>query len=67
METNLKFHKNLKDWRIERGLSQKELSQALNIPVSTYANWEQGRRNPGVQDIYQILSILNISANDLFN
>ncbi len=67
MENNIKFYKNLKDCRIERGLSQKEISQALNIPVSTYANWEQGRRNPSVQDIYQILSILNISANDLFN
>ena len=30
----------------ELGLQQKELAQALNVPVSTLSNWTASRRNP---------------------
>lgn len=60
------FKNRLKELREEKGLSQKAVAQNLEIPVSTYANWEQGRREPSIEDIYKILEVLDIEANDLF-
>jgi len=60
------FTKNLKLAREAKNLSQKELSEKLEIPSSTYANWEQGRREPGIEDIFNILKVLEIEASELF-
>lgn len=60
------FVKRLKELREEKNLSQKSVAEKLGIPVSTYANWEQGRREPCIEDIYKILNVLQIEANDLF-
>ena len=60
------FKTNLKTIREEKHLSQKDLSTKLGVPVSTYANWEQGRREPSICDIYKILEVLEIDANELF-
>ncbi|MDE7071128.1 MAG: helix-turn-helix domain-containing protein [Clostridia bacterium] len=62
-----KFSTRLKDLRKENSLSQSEVAQKLGIPPSTYANWEQGRREPSIADIYNIIKCMNIDANDLFD
>lgn len=61
------FSERLKDLRQEKQLSQKSLADKLGVPVSTYANWEQGRREPSIYDIYNLLWVFDIEANDLFN
>ncbi|WP_251547975.1 helix-turn-helix domain-containing protein [Pumilibacter intestinalis] len=48
------------------GLTQKEMAKKLTIPQSTYANWEQGRREPPLYYIYNIVLILEIDFNYLF-
>lgn len=60
------FSKKLKELREERNLSQNTIAQKLGCAVSTYANWEQGRREPSIYDIFNILYIYNIEANELF-
>ncbi|MBQ2714357.1 MAG: helix-turn-helix transcriptional regulator [Clostridia bacterium] len=71
METNKNYKQafclNLKMLREERGLLQKDVAIALEIPVSTYANWEQGRREPSVSDIFLLCKILTCTPNDLFD
>ena len=68
MQINYKttFKTNLKTIREEKQLSQNDLAKKLNVPVSTYANWEQGRREPRICDIFKILEVLEIDANELF-
>lgn len=66
-EIKRRFCVRLNDLRQEKNLSQKEVSDKIAIPVSTYANWEQGRREPGIFDIYSILWALDIEATDLFS
>lgn len=61
------FIRRLREIRQERELSQKQIAEELNIAVSTYANWEQGRREPCINDIFKLLSVLEIDANELFN
>lgn len=60
------FSSRLKELREEANLSQKDVAQKLGCPVSTYANWEQGRTEPSISDIYNLLTVLDIDANELF-
>ena len=58
MENNialLKFTTRLKELRKDMSLTQAELAEKLGIPSSTYANWEQGRREPSIGEIYNII------------
>ncbi len=61
------FGERLKEIRAEKKLSQKQVADKIGIAVSTYANWEQGRREPNISDIYKLIIALDIEANDLFN
>ncbi len=61
------FKDNLRELRKEKKLSQKEFAIMLGVPSSTYANWEQGRREPNVSDIFNIITTLGIEPNELFN
>ena len=61
------FGKHLKTLRSEKNLSQKDLASELQIPVSTYANWEQGRREPCLADIIRLLAVLEVNATELFD
>ncbi len=60
------FCERLKELRAEKQLSQKAIADKLGCPVSTYANWEQGRRDPSIFDIYNIIKVLEIEPNELF-
>lgn len=61
------FCARLKEIREERKLSQKDVAIKLGCAVSTYANWEQGRTEPSIYDIYNLLLCYEIDANELFN
>ena len=60
------FSQKLKELRQEKEYSQKQVAEKLGVAVSTYANWEQGRREPKICDIYNLLFVLEIDANELF-
>lgn len=61
------FSEKLRTLREERNYTQKTIAKKLGIPVSTYANWEQGRREPSIFDIFNIMSVYEIEANELFD
>ena len=60
------FSQRLKELRQEKQLSQKDVANKLCVAVSTYANWEQGRTEPGIYDIFNLIRVFDIEANDLF-
>lgn len=61
------FSQRLKELREEKGLSQNAVANKLGCAVSTYANWEQGRREPSIYDIFNLLWVFEIEANELFD
>ena len=61
------FTQRLKDIRKDKGLSQNKVASKLGCAVSTYANWEQGRTEPSIYDIYNLLWVFEIDANELFS
>ena len=60
------FRNKLKSLRQENQLSQKVVAAKMGIPVSTYANWEQGRTEPNLYDLYRLIKLFDIDANELF-
>lgn len=62
-----KFCENLKELRTMRRMTQKQVAEKINVAVSTYANWEQGRTQPNIADIYGLLAAFEIDANELFD
>lgn len=60
------FADKLKELRDERKWSQKTMAHKLGCAVSTYANWEQGRTEPSIYDIFNLMWVFGIEANELF-
>ena len=54
-------------YRMEKGLSQKELGKILNVSTSTVALWETDKRNPTPLSLIDIADYFNISMDDLFS
>ena len=59
------FSKNLKELRIEKGLSQQELAQIFNVTQSTVAKWESGDREPNFSILIELSNYFNISTDIL--
>lgn len=57
----------LKLLRMGRHLKQDDVAKACNVTRSTVANWELGRRNPGLENIMTISKIFQISLENLLN
>lgn len=54
------FCDSLKRYREERGFTQSEISNALDVTQSTYSAWETGRYLPKADSIKRISNILDI-------
>ncbi len=55
----------LKELREEKGLNQGQVADALKIPWSTYGNWEQGRREPSLDDVALLAKFFHATAGYL--
>ena len=47
-------------------LSSKEFSKMLNVPISTYSQWENGTSNPPIQKAFEIAKQLNKKLEDIW-
>lgn len=59
------FKDSLKKFRINSGLTQQQIADAMGITKATYSGYETGRRQPDVAKIKQLAEILGISGDDL--
>lgn len=51
--------------REERGVSQQELADALNVSRQTIARWENGECEPSIGQLKPICDYFNVSIDDL--
>lgn len=59
------FNLRLKEIRKDAGLSQAEVAGEAGITASAYANYEQGLREPSLEVLAKICSVLDVSADYL--
>ena len=55
----------LKELRVERGLKQKDVAEALEISVSGYGGYEQGYREPDLKTLIKICKLFETSSDFL--
>ena len=60
-----KLPENIKDFRMMRQLTQKDLANKLNRAVGTIANWEKGTTSPPVEVLIDLSVALGTSPNEL--
>lgn len=63
----IKIGNRIKNLRIEKGISQKDMAEKLNIPRSTYSNYENDNREPSGEMLNKIATALNVPISDLIN
>lgn len=61
-----KFGKRLKSLRIDRNLTQLELSEILDMSPNFIGMIERGERNTTVENVFKIARALNIKPSNLF-
>lgn len=60
-----KLGKRLKELREDKGLRQNVLAEACNVALSTYANWEQGRTLPPLNQIPVLADFFGVTTDYL--
>jgi transcriptional regulator with XRE-family HTH domain len=54
-----------KEARLEKGLTQKELSIKAGVYLNTYAKIERGEQKPGFSNIKKLAKVLELSISDI--
>ncbi len=62
-----KFCKNLRNVRLDNGLTQKQVAVKLGVVESCYANWEQGRTEPNLEMLRKLSTLLHVKVDELLN
>ncbi len=63
IQTAEQFAVNLRTIRIERGFSQREAADMLELSRATYAAWEGGRRLPGTLHLLELAELFQVPVN----
>ncbi len=63
----MSFAENLKQIRKERGLSQEELADMLEVSRQTISKWELGEGYPEVEKLLRLSGCFNISLDTLMS
>ena len=66
MITSNKFSQRLKELRLEKDLSQKEIADLVHVNRVTYTNWERGKREPSFENLVNLADLLEVSLDSLF-
>lgn len=61
------FAENLKQIRKEKGISQEELAELLEVSRQAVSKWEQGAGYPEVEKLIALSQILSVSLDSLMS
>lgn len=62
----MEFREIIRRERQNIGKTQKQIAQILGVVESCYANWEQGRTEPDIENIIKLSRIFKVSTDYLF-
>lgn len=62
---NLEFANRISKFRREKGLSQKELGDLLNVSNKAVSKWENGESLPKTSTMLKLAKLLDIDGNEL--
>lgn len=62
---NLKLSDNIKKYRSEMGLTQKDLADVIGVTVGAVSKWENGSNVPDILTMMDLANLFNISMDQL--
>lgn len=57
--------KHIKRIREEKGISQEELAEHLNVSRQAVSNWERGKTEPDIETLQKIATFFNVNIEVL--
>lgn len=63
----MKIGDNIKKLRVDKGLTQKDLANLLNVTSQAVSKWEKNDSEPDIATIVRISNIFGVSTDDLLN
>ena len=60
------FTERLKELRLKKGLTQKDIADLVHVNRVTYTNWEKGKREPSFENLIKLADLLEVSLDWLF-
>ena len=60
------FSENLKTLRKEKGMTQKDLADKMNVTDKAVSKWERGISRPDIDSIPRLAECLSMSTEELF-
>ena len=57
----------LREIRKENNLTQQDVAEILNIPKTTYSNYEQGTNEPNISILIKLANYYNVSLDNLLS
>ncbi len=65
MSVRKEFAYRLKDLRMEKGLTLKQLSEHIGVSFNTISRWEREERVPNIENIVALAKFFKVSADYL--
>ena len=60
MGREMQFGAFLRHWREQRGMKLDTAAKAVGVSISTWNHWETGRRQPHLDNLFNVAQLLNI-------
>lgn len=57
------YSERIKDLRVEKGFTQKELATRLRLTANSICEWEKGRCSPGIDHLIELSKIFECSID----
>ncbi len=55
----------IREFRLEKGLTQEELATLISVKNYTIGNWERCRAEPSLDDLIKLANALNCTTDEL--
>lgn len=59
----MNYSRRIKELRLEKGMTQKELASLLNLTANSICEWEKGRSSPNIELLIKLSEIFEVSID----
>lgn len=57
---------SIKGARVEKGMTQKQAGDAMNVTKETISNWERGITAPTAPQLLKLCDVYGVRVSDIF-
>ena len=61
-----KVHNEIRRYRLQLGITQRELARQVGVRLSTFSDWERGITCPSVPMVFKLAKLLSTLAEGLY-